>query len=265
MATIKKTGKAVTGLVLSGGGARGYAHLGVMKALNEEGIFPDIISGTSAGAIAGAFYADGYKPEEILRILSENSRLNLMSFTIPKEGLMKMSGMIRLLRDYLRAKTFEELKIPLYVTGTDLNNGKIVYFSSGDIINPVVASASIPVVFRPVVINNISYVDGGVIDNMPIAPIEKHCSRIIGSYVNPLGERAGFTSFMAIAERSFQLSVSKDISAKRRRFDLFISPGELCKYNAFDQGKAKDMFAIGYDEAKKRILEFRSRQKFMSL
>jgi len=255
----KSKGKKVTGLVLSGGGARGYAHLGVIKALNEAAIFPDIISGTSAGAIAGVLYADGYKPEEILEILSKNSRLDFMSLTLPKEGLLKMTGMIDLLKETLRAKTFEDLNLPLTVTATDLNNGIIRYFSSGELLTPVIASASIPVIFRPVIIDNISYVDGGVIDNMPIDPIEKKCDFIIGSYVNPVGLKKSFTSLLAIAERSFHLSVARELDGKRGRFDIFIEPNELIDYSAFDQPRASQIFEAGYLTAKKKIKEFGGR------
>ena len=246
-----------TGLVLSGGGARGYSHLGVLKALNEEGIFPDVISGTSAGAIAGALYADGHKPQEIFRILSKNSRLDFMSITLPREGLMKMTGMISLLNETLSAKTFEELKVKLFVAATDLNNGKITYFSKGELLLPVIASASIPVVFRPVVINNLSYVDGGVIDNVPVYPIEKLCKKIICSYVNPLGRRDHFTSLLAIAERSFHLSVAKDLASKRKKFSIFIAPDKLAEYSAFHQDKAAEIFEIGYLTAKREIEEYR--------
>jgi NTE family protein len=248
----------VTGLVLSGGGARGYAHLGVMKALNEAGIFPDVISGTSAGAIAGSLYADGYKPEEILNILAKNSRLDFVRPIVPKDGLMKMTGLIRLLKETLRAKTFEELKTKLFVTATDLINGKIRYFSRGELISPIIASASIPVVFRPVIIDNISYVDGGVLDNMPLAPIENSCEMLIGSYVNPFGRRDSFTSMMSIAERSFHLSVSKELEYKKKKFQIFIAPDDLLIYNAFDQSNAKKIFNIGYETAMIRINEFRA-------
>ena len=163
------------GLVLSGGGARGFAHLGVIQALNEAGLFPDVISGTSAGAIIGSLYADGYTPAEIMKMVNSNSRLSYIRPTVPREGLLQISGIVRILRDNLRAKNFEELKIPLYVSATDLNNGKIVYFSKGVLIEKIIASASIPVLFKPVVIDNIHYVDGGVLDNLPVRPIEKEC------------------------------------------------------------------------------------------
>jgi NTE family protein len=164
-----------TGLVLSGGGARGFAHLGLLQALNESGIFPDVISGTSAGAIVGSLYADGHSPREIMHIMNSGGRFHYFSPTVPKGGLLQISGIIKILKENLRAKTFQELKIPLYVTATDLNNGTIVYFSEGELICPVIASASIPVLFKPLIINNIQYVDGGVLDNFPIHPIEGKC------------------------------------------------------------------------------------------
>ena len=160
-------------MVLSGGGARGFAHLGVIQALNEAGIYPDVISGTSAGALAGVLYADGYSPEEILKLMNSGSRLDFMRPAMPREGLLQINGIIKILKAHLKAKTFEELKIPLYVAATDLNNGKSVYFSEGNLLDPVIASASIPVLFQPVKINNISYVDGGVLDNLPVYPIRK--------------------------------------------------------------------------------------------
>src|SRR5512139_717256 len=105
-----------TGLVLSGGGARGFAHLGVIEALNEAGIFPDVISGCSAGALAGVLYADGYTPREIMNLTNTGSRLDFMRPTLPREGLLQIGGIVKILRTHLRAKTFEELKIPLYVS-----------------------------------------------------------------------------------------------------------------------------------------------------
>ena len=130
------------GLVLSGGGARGFAHLGLLQALNESGIFPDVISGTSAGAIVGSLYADGHSPREIMHILNSGSRFHYFSPTVPKGGLLQISGIIKILKENLRAKSFEDLKIPLFVTATDLNNGTVVYFSEGELLCPVIASAT---------------------------------------------------------------------------------------------------------------------------
>ncbi len=241
------------GLVLSGGGARGFAHLGLMQALNDAGIFPDVISGTSAGALAGVLYADGYTPKEILKIMNHGSRLEFMRPAMPREGLLQLGGIIKILSSVLRARTFEELKIPLYVTATDLNNGKPVYFSEGELLNPVIASASIPVLFQPVVIDNICYVDGGVLDNLPVRPIENSCKKLIGSFVNPVGQVDKVSGLINIAERTFMLSMSKEISEKSKKFDLFVAPQELVNYKILDPEKAEELFSVGYEATVKKL------------
>ena len=252
-------------MVLSGGGARGFAHLGLIQALNDSGIFPDIISGTSAGALAGVLYADGYTPKEILHLMNSGSRLDFMRPTLPREGLLQIGGIIKILKSSLRAKTFEELKIPLYVTATDLNNGKAEYFSEGSLLDPVIASASIPVLFQPVMINDIYYVDGGVLDNLPLKPIENRCRFLIGSFVNPVGYMEKCSGLINIAERTFMLSISKEINEKAKKFDLFVAPLELRNYRILDPEKAEELFEVGYkammeklkDAVVKSILELK--------
>ncbi|MCX6253774.1 MAG: patatin-like phospholipase family protein [Bacteroidia bacterium] len=243
------------GLVLSGGGARGFAHLGLIQALNDVGIYPDVISGSSAGALIGVLYADGYKPKEILSLLNSGSRLDFMRPALPREGLLQIGGIIKILKTSLRAKTFEDLKIPLYVSATDLNNGKAVYFSKGDLLDPVIASSSIPVLFQPVKINNISYVDGGVLDNLPILPIEKKCKILIGSFVNPVGYMEKISGLINIAERVFMLSMSKEILEKAKKFDLFVAPLELRNYKILDPEKAEKLFSVGYKATKEKLKE----------
>jgi NTE family protein len=234
------------GLVLSGGGARGFAHLGVLQALNEAGIFPDIISGTSAGALAGVFYCDGISPKEILKIMKTNSRLDYMRPILPRDGLLQISGITKILETKLRAKKFEDLKIPLVVAATDLNHGEAVYFSKGDLITPVIASSSIPVLFKPIIINKIYYVDGGVLDNLPIKPIENKCHRIIGSFVNPIGYEASPYGLIKIAVRTFMLDQTKEAVGKAGKFDLFIAPEELKNFGVLDIYKSEDLFKLGY-------------------
>lgn len=243
------------GLVLSGGGARGYAHLGVIQALNEAGIFPDVISGTSAGALAGVLYADGYTPNEILNLMNSVSRLDFMKPALPREGLLQISGVMKILKCCLRAKTFEDLKIPLFVAATDLNNGKAEYFSKGDLLDPVMASASIPVLFQPVMMNNIAYVDGGVLDNLPLRPIENKCKIVIGSFVNPVGYMKKISGLINIAERTFMLSMSKEIVEKSKKFDLFVAPQELRNYKILDPEKADELFSVGYNATVKKLEE----------
>jgi NTE family protein len=243
------------GLVLSGGGTRGFAHLGVIKALNEAGIYPDVISGTSSGALAGVMYADGYTPEQIMNLMKVSSRLDIMKPALPREGLLQLGGVIKIIKSSLRAKTFEDLKIPMYVSATDLNNGKAVYFSEGELIEPLIASASLPVIFQPVIINDICYVDGGIMDNLPIRPIEDKCRIIIGSFVNPIGYLDKIKGLISIAERTLMISMVKELSEKSKKFDLFVAPAELKNHGILNPEKADLLFSIGYDATREKLKE----------
>lgn len=242
--------KYKTGIVLSGGAARGFAHIGVLKALNEFGIFPDAISGVSAGGIVGSFYADGYKPDEILEIFGDKKMFNFIRLAIPNSGLARITGMEEVIREHLRAKQFKDLKIDFYLAATNYNKGEIEYFKEGELLPRIIASASIPVLFAPVKIGKYSYVDGGIIDNMPLEPLRGKCRKIIGVHVNPTGYTDEAEGIMKIAVRSFHLSVSAEIQNKINSFNPYIEPEKLRDFGLLDVGHAREMFQIGYEKAK---------------
>ena len=230
------------GIALSGGGVRGFAHLGVLKALNEKGIYPEIISGTSAGALAGIFYADGYSPEESFEIFYHNSLFHFTQLSIPNKGLLSMEKVSKILKKTIRAKTFEELEIPLYVAAANLNDGEIEYFYQGSIIDKVIASASIPVLFKPQIIDGNTFVDGGVFDNLPLEPIKDQCKKLIGSHVNPTGKEKNLDSIFRIGERAFHLTVDTISKEKKALCDLFIEAAGLCNYGMFSLDKGREIF-----------------------
>lgn len=238
-----------TGLVLSGGGTRGFAHLGVLKALEEEGIRPDIISGVSAGSIAGAFYADGNDPEKTLEILAHHKLLDYLEFTIPKKGLVRMSGFEKTMKETLKAKTFEELEIPLLVFATNMNTAEFARFDQGDLILAVKASSSIPVIFPPVKIEGQQYLDGGIINNFPVEPLRDLCKFIIGVNVNPIGNVKDLGNLKKIAERTFHITLRNQASSKEDQCDIYIEPAELDQYGLLDVSKAHEIFRLGYDAA----------------
>ena len=126
--------KAHFGIALSGGGTRGFAHLGVLQALNEHGIQPDIIAGTSAGAIAGAMYASGIPPKDIHEFLKSKDVMGFTRLHFPRKGLFTFDGLIKLLETNLDVTNIEELPIPFTITATNLNKGCPHYFYSGNII-----------------------------------------------------------------------------------------------------------------------------------
>lgn len=237
------------GYVLSGGAARGFAHLGVLKALEEKNIKPDIISGVSAGAIVGAFYANGFSPDQILKIFSGRKVFDLMRITIPRRGIFNIDGLVTIIRDNLKAKTFSELQTPMIITMTDFEKGRVEYVNSGNLVDAVIASSSIPVLFETKEINNTPYVDGGIVDNLPVKPIEKKCKKLIGVHVNPIGSYKNNGGIAKIAERAFHLAIAHEIHLKESLFDLFIEPNKLQKTGYLDVRKGKEIFNIGYTYA----------------
>ncbi|MFN2394096.1 MAG: patatin-like phospholipase family protein [Bacteroidales bacterium] len=251
----RKDQKYEYGLVLSGGGTRGVAHLGVIKALEESGIKPDIISGVSAGSIVGALYADGKNPEEIFEAITSHKMFSFLEFTIPKTGLIKMSGFEKTLKKLLKAENFEELNIPLNIFAVNMNTGEYTCFDSGPLAVVVKASSSIPIVFPPVEINGELYTDGGLINNFPLEALEGKCKRIIGVSVNPLGIKRKLDSLKIIAERTFQLNIRSHTLDRKNRCDLFIEPEGLDDYSLIDLSGAEEMFKMGYKTAKKLIKE----------
>ncbi|MFH0865812.1 MAG: patatin-like phospholipase family protein [Bacteroidota bacterium] len=243
------------GLVLSGGGARGFAHVGVMKALNEAGIYPDVISGVSAGAMAGVLYADGSTPDEMMKMFSDTKFFKYLEFSLPRRNLLKMTKLTKIIAANLKAKKFEDLKIPLFVAATDLNNGRCEYFSKGELLKIVIASATVPVLFPPMLISEKNYVDGGVLNNFPFEPIANKCNLLIGVNVNPIGYRDEFKSLMSIAERSFHLCFAASMLRKIKKCHIYIEPEKLRKYKLLDISKNKEIYKIGYDAAREKLKE----------
>ena len=236
------------GLALSGGGARGLAHLGVLKALKEYQLFPEIVSGVSAGAIGGAFYADGHEPEEILELFIEEKLFHLIHVTFPKEGLLRASGFHELIRNHLKAKNFEDLNYPLYVAATNLNTGQIEYFNQGPLEEKLIASSSIPVLLNPIKIGGQTYVDGGVVDNLPVKPLKGKCKKIIGVNVNPLYEDKNIKGIIQLAERTFYLNIVSNSREHIPECDLYIEIRGLKGYGIFEVSKAREIFDAGYRE-----------------
>ncbi|MEA4916908.1 patatin-like phospholipase family protein [Proteiniphilum sp.] len=234
------------GFVLSGGGARGFAHLGAIQALLEKGIVPDIISGTSAGALAGAFLADGYMPEEILEIFSHRSVREFTGFSISRAGLFNTNKMIEFLKKHLRARTFEDLRITLHVTATDFERGVCHDFHEGPLLAPLAASCSIPIIFSPTVVAGRQYVDGGLLKNLPASIIRDQCEEIIGISLNPIYMDKYKDSFKGVAEKSFHCILNSNTGADKPLCDILIEPENIHKYSMFDVQYAKVIYNAGY-------------------
>jgi NTE family protein len=237
------------GLALSGGGAKGFAHLGVFKLFEELGIRPDIIAGTSAGAMAGALFADGYSAEEIKILFTNREFSEFASLQVPKSGLFDTKPLRNFLRRILRAKTFEELKTPLVVMATDLDHGESHAFREGPLVDPIVASCSVPIIFSPVLINGVHYVDGGLFRNFPVSEIRGECENVVGVNVSPLVSEKYKQNLLYIAERSYHYLFHANTLEDRELCDILIEAEDISQYKVFDLANVAKIAQFGYDIA----------------
>ena len=159
------------GLALSGGGARGLAHIGVLKVLEREGIPVDFLAGTSMGGVIAAAYASGlsvdYIEKEALRMARLRNLITLLDRSLPRRGLVEGQKVQEYLTTHLGDKTFEEMKIPLSLVAVDLISGQEVVLNSGSVVDAVRATVSLPGVFAPFRLGDYLLVDGGVLNNLP--------------------------------------------------------------------------------------------------
>lgn len=251
----RKSKKYDLGIALSGGGARGFAHLGILKALEEKGIRPDVISGTSAGAIAGAFIAAGKSPDEALEIMKKYRFFDITTLRIPKSGLFNLDGLKSSINKEIYQKKIEDLPKPLFIAATNMLDGRVEYFSEGPLGKIVQASASIPILFSPVEINGKLYADGGVLDNLPLKPILDCCKKTILINISPLLPIKEMKNLVQVATRMLQLSVHAREDLKKTQADFHIEPPEMDKYEILDTKHAQEIFDVGYKYTKSLSIE----------
>ena len=245
-----------TGLVLSGGGARGAAHIGAIKALEEFGISPTHVSGTSAGAIVGALYAAGVNWPEILNFFKTISIFQTTRYARNKPGFINSEKFYDDLKVFFPKDSFDALEKALFITAANVIDGSLKVFSKGQLIKPIIASASFPGVFTPTEINGKFYIDGGTINNFPVEPLKKDCDKIIGVYVNPLKKISikDLKHSYSVVERAYKIKVASESMSKFSDCDLVINPQELINYGTFGMSSIDEIFKLGYT-ATKTVLE----------
>ncbi|GGW71644.1 NTE family protein [Winogradskyella epiphytica] len=239
------------GLVLSGGGMRGAAHIGVIKALEEHGIHATHITGTSAGAIVGALYSYGYNWEEILVFFKSFQLVDITKYAYGKPGFIDADKYYPMLKTYLKEDNFKFLKRKLTITATDILEGNLKTFSRGELIKPVLASAAFPGVFSPVKMKNSYYVDGGVLNNFPVDLLKSKCDLLIGIYVNGFHhiKKEDIKHSYSVVERAFKIKSYQEDLQKFKDCDMMIAPNQLGNYGTFDKKNIDVIFKIGYETA----------------
>ncbi|WP_448174399.1 patatin-like phospholipase family protein [Rhizobacter fulvus] len=164
------------GLALGGGAARGFAHIGVIQVLEENGIKPDLVAGTSAGSLVAALYASGQSGAQLAALADSMDETAFTDWSFPGRGLIRGEGLAKYVRDHTGGLRIEQMKVPLGIVATDLDSGDAVLFQRGDPGVAVRASSAVPAVFQPVRIGTREYVDGGL-----VAPVPARFARQMGA------------------------------------------------------------------------------------
>jgi len=256
---LKKTYKV--GVALSGGGIRGIAHLGILQGLNEEGIYPDYLSGSSAGAIVAAMYAHGYQPKEILEIIVQTKYFKFFKPSISFKALLRMDLLADLFAKYLPEDDFSALKIPTFVAATNFQKSRTEFFSNGPLTKRLMASSCIPGMFEPIIIDGDLFIDGGVLNNLPVEPLVDTCDTIIGINCNNLPDLKVDTHIKGLIERSVIMALNYNVYSRKNKCDYFIDPPGLAQFGVFEIKKATEIYDTGYRYCKEFLLKNPSMSK----
>ena len=234
------------GLALGGGFARGIAHIGVLKVLEQEGIPVGAVAGTSVGALIGAAYCSGVSLQE-LEDMASSVRFNTFArWTLSRCGFAPNDRMISFLTRILKVKTFEELRIPLGVTATDFNTGAGVVFHSGSIIDPVRASCAYPGMFLPVQIRGRFLIDGMLSYPVPTRPVrEMGADRVLAVHLKGTWSQGGAPrNLFDVIGQSFAIAQDAMSCLWREAADLVIEP-DVAGFAYDDFKRAKDLIRVG--------------------
>lgn len=244
------------GVALSGGGARGFAHIGAMHAIRDLGLVPDVIAGVSAGSVVAAFYSAGLidrNNDKLLELFTGGKFTDFARPVIPREGFFSMEKFTRQIEKIIPYKTIEELPIKTLICATDLDSGTKAVFERGALAERVAASCCVPIVFEPIEIDGHRYVDGGVLRNLPAYAIRHLCDFLIGVNCSPMGETSPAKSIVDIAKRSYRLMSKNNITSDLEICDAVVTLSETANHQTFDLHDLELLVESGYLSTLKQL------------
>jgi NTE family protein len=251
--------KKPLGICLSGGGAIGFAHIGVLQALLDNGIRPDVVSGSSMGAIVGTLFAAGFAPSEMMILIQQDRLYRVSKLMTLKPGFWK-SGfsthmvVAKVLHELIPHDSFEELEKPMHICVTNMNTMEWEIKSTGkNLAEWVSASASIPGVFETVVMNDTFYLDGGILNNLPAQPIQPLCRAVIGVDVLPYIQPTKMKRPIDAIVSSIRGIQKVNSEPGRALCDHVIEVQALRKYHEFNFESYQKIYRLGYKDAKDYI------------
>ncbi|WML43592.1 patatin-like phospholipase family protein [Neobacillus sp. PS3-40] len=246
------------GLALGSGGARGFAHLGAIKVLQEEGIPIDLIAGSSMGALVGCFYGAGTDLDRLFQISLAVKRKYFLDFAVPKMGLIAGKKVKEFIRIFTHGKNIEDLSLPVGVVATDLLTGEKIVFNNGPIAEAVRASISIPGIFIPEKYDGRLLVDGGVCDRVPVSVArEMGADIVIAIDVSRVERNSEINSIYDVIMQSFDIMQTEIFNNREISSDIMIRPRvEMYSSRAFTN--IEEIIAIGEEETRNQINKIKS-------
>jgi NTE family protein len=247
------------GLALGGGAARGFAHIGVIQVLEEAGIRPVLVAGTSAGSLVAALYASGKSGAELGRMADAMDETAITDWSFPGRGLIRGEALARFVRENTGGKMIEQMRLPLGILATDLDNGQPILFQSGDTGVAVRASSAVPAVFQPVRIGSREYVDGGLVSPVPVRFARQMGAEfVIAVDISELPDGAATGDVMRILLQTFSIMSRSINTFELRDADVVLRP-HLRGVSGADFGARKRSIEAGREAALAALPELKAK------
>lgn len=251
--------KPIVALVLGSGGARGYAHIGVIDILEKNGIKPDFIVGTSAGSIVGSIYASGKTAEQLKQVALDMKVADVREISIGLKGFFDGKKVEDYVNKQVDQTSLEKMKIPMYVVATELKHGKKVVFNYGNTGQAVRASVSIPSMFTPTTIAGTEYVDGGLVSPVPV-DVARELGADIVIAVDILAQPiyTETSNVWGLFNQNINIMQNKLASEELKNADIVIQPDLREKSHIFDVQGRQDTIQVGEEAAMQRITDIKT-------
>jgi len=249
-------------LALSGGAARGAFHLGVIAALERNNVEIAAVSGTSIGAVIAVSVGSGVSAFDMLRLFKSRAFRKVFQFNYFKKGILRINEKATILKEIAPIDRLEQMKIPTFVTCVDLPSGEIVRFNEGETIKLAIASSALIPIFRPIVYENYTLIDGGFMDNLPVEPLLGLSYPVVSVNLFPLNTQPKSTIFSGL-ERAIYLSILASSKQQIEQSDLCISDSSLDDFGLFTFRQLEACFELGYRKGCESILTFMSQKSII--
>ena len=218
------------GVAFSGGGCKAAAHCGALQAMKEFGIKPDVVAGTSAGSLVASFWSAGFSPVQMIEMFRKMSFFkDIVSVSKPRGGLFDPSPLLEIIQSRMPYTDIEQLPVPTYIVASDMDNGKVKVFTKGKIAPRLVASCSIPIVFKPTIINGI-------------------CEKVLAFSVRRMEPETYKDNLLYTATRAYSMMFMSNIMADSKLADLYVEL-DTNGYSVYDMSCITDLFFRGYRDA----------------